>query len=34
MIFDRRPEAPPIADRTGFAEAVSPAGRTITVLRA
>jgi hypothetical protein len=34
VVFDRRPEAAPIAARTVFAEAVSPSGRPITVLRA
>jgi hypothetical protein len=34
VVFDRRPEAAPIAERTTFTEAVSPTGRTITVLRA
>jgi hypothetical protein len=34
IVFDRRPTAPPIAERTTIATADSPAGRTITVLRA
>jgi hypothetical protein len=34
VIFDRRPEAAPIYERTTISEADSPAGRTITLLRA
>jgi hypothetical protein len=34
VIFDRRPKAAPITERTAFAEATSPSGRSITVLRA
>ncbi len=34
VIFDRRPNAAPIADRTGFEQATSPSGRPIIVLRA
>jgi hypothetical protein len=34
VVFDRRPDAVPLAERTAFAEAVSPSGRAITVLRA
>jgi hypothetical protein len=34
VVFDRRPEADPIAARTRFEDAVSPSGRPITVLRA
>ncbi|MEU8901522.1 ATP-binding protein [Nocardia sp. NPDC048505] len=34
IIFDRRPTAPPIAQRTGFDKAQTPAGRTVTLLRA
>ncbi len=35
VIFDRRPRAaPPIAERTRFEQAASPAGRPVTVLRA
>jgi hypothetical protein len=34
VVFDRRPEAAPIAARTTFAKAVSPSSRPITVLRA
>jgi hypothetical protein len=34
MLFDRRPAAAPIAERTRFAQATSPAGRPITLLRA
>ncbi|WP_019928353.1 hypothetical protein [Nocardia sp. BMG111209] len=33
-IFDRRASAPPLPGRTAFSEATSPAGRTVTVLRA
>lgn len=34
VLFDRRPEAPPLAERTGFHQATSPAGRPVTILRA
>jgi len=34
VIFDRRPNAAPIAERTRFEKATSPSGRPITVLRA
>lgn len=34
VIFDRRPDAAPIAERTRFEQATSPSGRPITVLRA
>jgi hypothetical protein len=34
VIFDRRPQAAPVAERTAFAQATSPSGRTVTVLRA
>ncbi len=34
VLFDRRPDAAPITERTGFDKATSPAGRTITLLRA
>ena len=34
VLFDRRANAPPIAERTTFEQAASPAGRAITVLRA
>jgi hypothetical protein len=34
VVFDRRPEAPPIAERIRFEEATSPSGRPVTVLRA
>jgi hypothetical protein len=34
VIFDRRPVAPPIAERTGFTTALSPCGRSVTILRA
>jgi hypothetical protein len=34
VIFDRRPEAPPVPDRTHIDQATSPAGRPITILRA
>jgi hypothetical protein len=33
MIFDYRSKAAPIAERTRFEEATSPAGRQVTVLR-
>jgi hypothetical protein len=34
VIFDRRPQAAPVAERTAFTEATTPSGRTVTVLRA
>lgn len=34
MIFDRRPSAAPVADRTTITSVTSPAGRPITLLRA
>jgi hypothetical protein len=34
VIFDRRPNAAPIAERTRFEQATSPTGRPITILRA
>jgi len=34
VIFDRRPEAAPLLDRTRFEEAATPSGRSVTVLRA
>jgi hypothetical protein len=34
VIFDRRPEAAPIAGRTTFEQETSPSGRPVTVLRA
>jgi hypothetical protein len=34
VLFDRRPEATPLADRTSFARAATPKGRAVTVLRA
>jgi hypothetical protein len=34
VVFDRRPNASPIADRTKFEHATSPSGHPITVLRA
>jgi hypothetical protein len=34
VIFDRRPDAAPIDERTGFASVTSPAGHAVTVLRA
>src|SRR5215470_6701808 len=34
VIFDRRPDAPPITDRTTTTQTASPAGHTITLLRA
>ncbi|WP_433513974.1 AAA family ATPase [Nonomuraea sp. CA-143628] len=33
VIFDRRPEAPPWKERGGFAQATTPSGRQVTVLR-
>jgi hypothetical protein len=33
VIFDRRPNLPPISDRTTTEQALSPAGREITVIR-
>jgi hypothetical protein len=32
-IFDRRPEAPPLTERTSLSTAQTPSGRTITLLR-
>jgi hypothetical protein len=32
VLFDRRPEAPPIEERTRFESAATPSGRTVTVL--
>jgi hypothetical protein len=34
IIFDRRPSAPAITNRTQLSKATTPAGRTITLLRA
>jgi hypothetical protein len=34
VIFDRRPGAAPIAERTTFEAAATPSGRAATVLRA
>jgi hypothetical protein len=34
VIFDRRPDAPPVAERTRFDTACTPSGRDVTVLRA
>src|SRR5262249_17443212 len=34
VIFDRRPETAPIAERTTFEQETSPSGRPVTVLRA
>ena len=34
IVFDQRPDAPPIADRTRFRTARTPTGRPVTVLRA
>ena len=34
IIFDRRPDAAPVADRTGISETTSPGGRIVTLLRA
>ena len=33
VIFDRRPNLPPLSDRTSTEQAISPAARTITVIR-
>ncbi|MEV4476955.1 ATP-binding protein [Nonomuraea sp. NPDC049504] len=33
VIFDRRPEAPPWQERGGFAQATTPSGHQVTVLR-
>jgi hypothetical protein len=33
VVFDRRPEAAPIAERTAFAQATGPSGRPVTALR-
>jgi hypothetical protein len=33
-VFDRRPNAAPLPERTRIEQATSPAGRTITLLRA
>jgi AAA domain len=34
VIFDRRPSAPPVGERTAFSSEHAPSGRTITLLRA
>ena len=34
VIFDRRSDAPPLADRLGEAAEVTPSGRSVTVIRA
>ncbi len=34
VIFDRRPDAPPLAARLGSAPALTPDGRGVTVIRA
>jgi hypothetical protein len=34
VVFDRRPDATPVAERTRFEQATSPSGRPSTVLRA
>jgi hypothetical protein len=34
VIFDRRPKAPPLTERTTFEQTTSPTGRPITLLRA
>ena len=34
VVFDRRPDAPPAAERTRFEDATTPAHRAVTVLRA
>jgi len=33
VIFDRRPEAPDIAERTTFEQVVTPAGHRVTLFR-
>jgi len=33
VIFDRRPDLPPLSDRTTTERVVSPAGKTIVVIR-
>jgi hypothetical protein len=33
VIFDRRPNLPPVSDRTTTEMAISPQGRSITVIR-
>jgi len=33
VIFDRRPDAPPIAQRSGLSQATTPAGRVVRLLR-
>lgn len=33
VIFDRRPDAPPLAQRTRFEAETTPVGRAVTVLR-
>ena len=34
VVFDRRPSAPPIGQRTSFSTERTPGGRAITLLRA
>jgi hypothetical protein len=34
VLFDRRPDAASVAERTRFDRATSPSGRPVTVLRA
>lgn len=34
MIFDRRPKAPPVAERLGTSESITAGGRRVTVVRA
>jgi hypothetical protein len=34
VIFDRRSAAPSLAERSGFADALTPSGRAVTLLRA
>jgi hypothetical protein len=34
VVFDRRPDAAAIADRTTFHHAATPSGRPVTILRA
>ena len=34
VVFDRRPKAPPLAERLGSTEATTPAGRRVVVVRA
>jgi hypothetical protein len=34
VLFDRRPEAPPLAERLGASASTTPAGRQVKVIRA